>query len=149
LTKFRQNYILNEVHYNKKSNMTKLQKKLQRLMTSYQKGQIENYINSLTPAEIGNYLHLIETKKRIIISESFGEVMVIEKEIRITENSFNEQKKANGFSNLKLSWLKSDLNEINSKRKFHLNCWEEIESKMKEKQKKNKLEKMEIIQTKV
>lgn len=113
--------------------MKKLNKKLQGLISYYKEGKLENYIDSLSPGEIGNYLHLIETKKRLIISENFRRLIILEKEIRQAE----EEKNQNGSLDFQIKWLKEEVNEEIAKRQSSLKFWEMIEEKLSIKKKLN------------
>ncbi len=128
--------------------MKRLNKKLQELSIAHGIGNLENFINSLSPNEVTNYLHLIETKKRAIISESFNKIIRLEKTIEEIKNSSEKTKKQNGSFNLRLSWLNDDLIEIKNHRKAKLNYWEKIEKILKQKAKENKLKKIKRTQEK-
>ncbi len=126
--------------------MKKLNKKLQELITANNNGNLKNFIESLSAEKIGNYLHLIETKKREIIAESFNKIILIERAIEEAKLSLEGKKQMNGSNCFKLNWLKDDLLDLKNQRQAHLLYWEKIENLVKQKQKEHKLKRIKRIQ---
>jgi hypothetical protein len=120
--------------------MKKLNKKLNELVKLSQNGNFESFINSLDPQAISNYLDLINSKKREIISSSFNRAMKI-------ENVIYKAKKEN-CSLIKLSFLKDDLKEVETKRNTEIKFWENIEKKLKNKKKLTDKKRKKIIKSK-
>lgn len=122
--------------------MKKLKRKLEELSINYNNANLTNFIESLSAEQVGNYLYLIETKKREIIAESFNKIILLSSEIKELE----EKKHLNGSSNIKLNWLKDDIIEIEKKRKNCLSYWKKIEERLKLKQKEHKMQRLKRLQ---
>ncbi len=119
--------------------MKKLDKRLQELATAYESGEFETFVKTLSPGAISQYLDLIETKRRLIISESFRKSLDIEQKIKKIEDSFDKEQKVNGYDNSKLYLLKRNLKKIETKRKIFLDYLETLQNPLRQTKNINKI----------
>ncbi|GEM_PF-3159333 len=116
--------------------MKKLNKKMNELIEFHRNGELKEFIDTLKPQEVGNFLHVVKIKKREVISKNFNRVRKIEEKIAEVEEDLTKQN-GNGNLNLQLSFLKNDLNEAINKRDSEIQCLEEIEIPLKNKKRFN------------
>ncbi len=107
--------------------MKKLNRKLEDLVKLRSNGNLENFIDSLCPQAVGNFLNLIEIRKKLIIKESSK----LRKEIK---DKIDKEKKRNAPS-LIIVFLEKNLHDLEIEVGAKARFWENIEKKLKKKKK--------------
>lgn len=127
--------------------MKKLNKKMNELIEFHQNNELKEFIDTLNPQEVGNFLHVVKIKKREVISKNFNKVRKIEEKIAETEEDLTKQN-GNGNLNLQLSFLKDDIIEIEKRRDEEIKCMEKIQEILSKKKEDYQKERKKRIKSK-
>ena len=127
--------------------MKKLNKKMNELIEFHQNNELKEFIDTLNPQEVGNFLHVVKIKKREVISKNFNRVRKIEEKIAEVEEDLTKQN-GNGKLNLQLSFLRDDITEIEKRRDKKIKCIEKIQEILSKKKEDYQKERKKRIKSK-